>query len=163
MIIVEIGFMIHGPIGLINKMNGGISMKKIRLASLGSIIISIFGSVMMSLLVILIFIADNFNIFGLIASILVLNLFLFVLYLCIFNVIVVNDDYLVVWKFKKIPILRSQIIRIFTSEDNFENIIYIETKLRTYKISGKSTVLGIKNNKKQTKKIIDDLCKIIDV
>ncbi|MGM9971494.1 MAG: hypothetical protein ACI35W_03730 [Anaeroplasmataceae bacterium] len=136
-------------------------MKKIYLSSVGMFIISIIGTCSMLLLTILVFLADNTNFFGQLASILVLIFFMFVLYLCFFEKIILKEKNIIIWKFKRILIPYSSIIKIYTNDNVLENIIYIETEQITYKISGKSTILGKKKNKKETQKIIKKLNYII--
>lgn len=136
-------------------------MKKINLSSIGSFMLSIVGTCLMIFLTVLVFIADNSNLFGQVASIIILLVFMFVLYLCIFNRIIIDKEYLVIWKFKKIFIPLSQIKKIYITEFVLENIIYIETDFKTYRISGKSTLLGKNKNKEETKKVVQELCHIL--
>lgn len=132
-------------------------MKKLYLSSVGMFMVSIFGTSLMFVLSILVFIADNTNIFWQVASLIVLVFLMFSLFLCFFNKIILEEQYLIIWKFKKISIPYSSIKNIYTNDNILENIIYIETEQNTYKILGKSTVLGKKKNKKETKKIVAKL------
>lgn len=157
---LEIESIIHGLVGLLIERI--YKMKKMYLSSVGMFMVSILGTSLMLVLLILVFIADNTNIFGQVASFIVLAFFMFVLFLCFFDKIILEEQNLIIWKFKKISIPYSSIKKIYTNDNVLENIIYIETEQSTYKISGKSTVLGKKKNKKETQKIVAKLNEFIE-
>lgn len=137
-------------------------MKKIYLSSVGYIVLSFLLSMILLFVMILLLYFNGFDLFYFLINFLCLSFTSFAFFICLKHKIIINNNILILWNFKKIIIPINQIIDIYMdySVSNY-NIIFIKTKNDVYKISGKSTLFGRKRNLIETQKIVDEINELI--